>query len=880
MKLRRLRIESFKCFRDSLEVEGLTDGLNLFAAPNEAGKSTIAEAIRAAFFERHRSGSVEHLRPWTDASATPTVEVEFEIDGQRHVLNKAFLGRKRCTLEIEGRSTLDGTAAEDHVAQLLGFKFPGKGASSAEHMGIPGLLWIRQGGAPELASAVQHAADHLRNVLGETLGELTSTGGDIVLQAVEAERNALLTPATGKPRGDYAIALERQAELSVSLDALNSHVATYHQRVDRLDSLRRDHQRDQQSQPWLALREQCVSAQNKLAEAQSLAGKQQEAKARLEQLQAQANALRSELEAYARDETTLTTRTQAVNNAKAVVESTQIELKAQQQRHQEAAQAEVRAHQQRERVRALAQRNDLDTNIAELVSTLATQTTTLQQARDAHERATRQRIDAESMQIASADLDTLKQLTESLRDLDVRLTAAATALEFDLLDGQSICIDDEQIIGRTQRTAIRATTIDIPDVGRIMITPGIADLDTLTLQRERLSAERDALLHRLGVADLAAAQERARQAAQRLQDAKASEQLLQVLAPQGVEALASELASREARLDDLRRQRDALPAAGDDDAGLPPLANVESEIRRATRLLEAMAQARDDARIAAAKAQSEFATAEQELLAATATLKDPLRTQRIATATPSLTDTLAQQTTAQKNSDALATQLKSANLELLKQDVERLDRSARQLEDAHAARQRDILQLEAELHVQGALGLEEQRAEQQRELEAIGRRADELARRADALDYLLGLLRDKRADLARRLRAPLQKHLDRNLDLLFPGARIEIADNLSPGPITRHGTHGNETGDFEHLSLGTREQMGIIARLSYADLLQEAGKPTLLILDDALVNTDETRLGQMKRVLYDAAQRHQILIFTCHPAAWRDLGVVARVVEG
>jgi uncharacterized protein YhaN len=70
--------------------------------------------------------------------------------------------------------------------------------------------------------------------------------------------------------------------------------------------------------------------------------------------------------------------------------------------------------------------------------------------------------------------------------------------------------------------------------------------------------------------------------------------------------------------------------------------------------------------------------------------------------------------------------------------------------------------------------------------------------------------------------------------------------------------------------------MGVAARLAYADLLQEAGKPTLLILDDALVHTDEDRLTQMKRVLYEAAGRHQILIFSCHPQAWQDIGVVAR----
>ena len=75
MKLRKLRIEHFKRFREPLVMEGFADGLNLFAAPNESGKSTVAEAIRAAFFERYKSSSVSSLRPWSDSSATPSVEI-------------------------------------------------------------------------------------------------------------------------------------------------------------------------------------------------------------------------------------------------------------------------------------------------------------------------------------------------------------------------------------------------------------------------------------------------------------------------------------------------------------------------------------------------------------------------------------------------------------------------------------------------------------------------------------------------------------------------------------------------------------------------------------------------------------------------------------
>src|SRR5665647_2598661 len=191
MKLKRLRIENFKRFRAPLEINGFTDGLNLFTAPNESGKSTVAEAIRCAFFERHRSSSVEYFRPWGESSSTPTVELDFELDGKPCRLTKAFLGKKRCELSIDGKS-LDGAAAEDHLAALLGFRFPGKGASAPEHMGIPGLLWIKQGTSHEIAGAVGFASDHLRNALGESLGELASSSGDAVLKAVESERNELL----------------------------------------------------------------------------------------------------------------------------------------------------------------------------------------------------------------------------------------------------------------------------------------------------------------------------------------------------------------------------------------------------------------------------------------------------------------------------------------------------------------------------------------------------------------------------------------------------------------------------------------------------------------------------------------------------------------
>lgn len=876
MKLRRLAIKSFKRFREPLVIEGLADGLNLFAAPNECGKSTVAEAIRAAFFERHRSGSVEHLRPWGEPAATPTVEVDFELGGRAHRLTKAFLGKKRCELVIAGQPPLDGAAAEDHLAALLGYKFPGKGASAPEHMGIPGLLWIRQGTAHELADAVQYAADHLRQVLGESMGELTASGGDALTRTVEGLRNELLTPATGQPKGEYAGALARQSELAAQIEALDRDISAYQGSVDRLAALRREHQRDEQQRPWAAVREQHQAALARLQSAHGLEARQQAEQAALQQWRTQAAALRSELEALARDDAAVATRQQALAHKAALDAAAQAELQSWHSRHEQALAADAQARALQQRVAAVAARAELARTAAELDAGLGALADTLARAHEARSRGTQLQAEAQALAIAPADLQRLQQGAQRLRDADVRLEAAATMLTFDLLPGRQLRLGDEVVEGSGRRTVVSPTEIVIDGLGRLGVQPGGADVAALKAQRDALAAEQAGLLARLNVVHLAEAEERARQSTQRQQEAQASHKVLQALAPQGVEALEAALAARTRRAAELRSALAALPPPDAQDDALPDPASAQAQAERTAAAAAAAGQALNQARVTAGKAQSDHEAARHELAAAQATANDLQRGQRKATAQLALVDTAAQEATALQRAEATAAELKTLNLALLRQDVDRLARSAQQLEEAHERRRQDITRLEVELETKGALGLEEQRADRARELEAASRRALELARRAAALDHLLRLLRDKRAALARRLRAPLQKHLDHYLGILFPGAQVEVADDLSPGAITRAGPRGPESGGFEELSIGAREQMGIVARLAYADLLQEAGRPTLLILDDALVNTDEDRLGQMKRVLYDAAQRHQVLIFTCHPAAWRDLGVVAR----
>ena len=219
-------------------------------------------------------------------------------------------------------------------------------------------------------------------------------------------------------------------------------------------------------------------------------------------------------------------------------------------------------------------------------------------------------------------------------------------------------------------------------------------------------------------------------------------------------------------------------------------------------------------------------------------------------------------------------EIEAARPLLLQQDAERLAQSARQAHQAHEHRRLEVAAMESQLEAAGAAGLEELLAEARGDLQRLQRRHRDLDRRARALDLLVRSLQAKRQALTRRLQAPLRARLDHYLQLLLPGASLRVDEALKP--VALETAPGQ--GGFDELSFGTREQLSVVSRLAYADLLQEAGRPTLIIVDDGLVHSDQARLAQMKRILYDAASRHQILLFSCHPDRWEDLGVPAREV--
>lgn len=72
--------------------------------------------------------------------------------------------------------------------------------------------------------------------------------------------------------------------------------------------------------------------------------------------------------------------------------------------------------------------------------------------------------------------------------------------------------------------------------------------------------------------------------------------------------------------------------------------------------------------------------------------------------------------------------------------------------------------------------------------------------------------------------------------------------------------------DSGYLSAGTMDLLYLAVRLAVCKLALPEGEPCPLIIDDALVNLDETRLAQAMELLKEIAKERQVILFTCRKA--------------
>lgn len=91
-----------------------------------------------------------------------------------------------------------------------------------------------------------------------------------------------------------------------------------------------------------------------------------------------------------------------------------------------------------------------------------------------------------------------------------------------------------------------------------------------------------------------------------------------------------------------------------------------------------------------------------------------------------------------------------------------------------------------------------------------------------------------------------------------------VSDDTQSQPVLMAQRHHGAPIHVEAMSEGTRDQLYLALRLAALALRRSAGVDLPVILDDALMTSDDTRAGLMLQALADFSSTGQVIVFTHH----------------
>ena len=900
MILRRVELKHFRRHNRPVELT-LDERMTIVHGPNEAGKSTLFQALEYAFFRRSGAGGsdIETLAPWDTSGLAPTVIVDFAHGGAEYRLKKSWgpnSGTQLATLDAAGQATpFMGADADDFVTAIFCGDPPGKGTFSgfqARHLGLAQLLFAAQGRIPILGDEKDLAFNaNARARLSQAIG----AAGQTEREAKVAQRIKKAYDATfkgdGQPRKTapspalaeklrrldeeiecraagirdleaLAVAL-RDAEESSTLRGAEALAAQARVKEERprfkdalklkgaLDSARAAH--DAAAKAYA----DALERKRAIGETRELLGVEEDHERKL------ATAL-DESEAVLREATaTRDAALLALNEAT----SEDTELAAWRRRYEEMNRAELlRA----EREKLAWQQH----NVAAYDGQIASK---------AEELGALPEID-------DATISELERLIKQSRDLTTQLEAARTSVTFTPertfpIRWKATGIEREQTAPAGEPAGFLGDgpiRLEIGGVGAIEVRGPVADLAAAQSKLSNVNQRIAAIAAAAGTADtgeLRVARERAAVLRREIDDLKTARS--ERLRGSDPGAVASRIATIDAEL--------AKVGTDDDREALSVRISEKEQTNEAKRkaaraehdqseLLLSVARKRsDDDRTAYAELR------EQKLTPLRETLKRLIGNESEEQRAAGLSDAYKQDQSASfALADAVAAYAPYADLDDPEAALEEVEKQADTLGKLAQEAENDCKQLWARLEAKrdaapgAALStFEEERERVRRDLE----RAQTEQRALRRLYELVKAADDQRvAGYA----APVLARVGPWYERIF-GRRLEglqISEHHAMEHLQVDGVH--HAIDVAELSFGAIDQLGLLIRLGYASLLTAPDRLGRMpvILDDPLVHADEVRRRRLLSVLRELAEQAQIVIFTCRPEDYAGANVPMIPVSG
>lgn len=142
-------------------------------------------------------------------------------------------------------------------------------------------------------------------------------------------------------------------------------------------------------------------------------------------------------------------------------------------------------------------------------------------------------------------------------------------------------------------------------------------------------------------------------------------------------------------------------------------------------------------------------------------------------------------------------------------------------------------------------------------------RLAELQGQYDALCLAITTLREANDEMQQRFSPRLGQRAGEIMQALTGGKyeRLSFSRSLT---ATAKRSSDTVSHDSDFLSSGTADQLYLALRLAICELALPGDKSCPLVLDDALVNFDDERMGYALEALQEIAKTRQVILFTCH----------------
>lgn len=213
----------------------------------------------------------------------------------------------------------------------------------------------------------------------------------------------------------------------------------------------------------------------------------------------------------------------------------------------------------------------------------------------------------------------------------------------------------------------------------------------------------------------------------------------------------------------------------------------------------------------------------------------------------------------------LRQKLESEDLAWAGLDAESFEELQSRIETLQA--ERESLRAEVEAH-QGAAGHPEADAEHLRRLReqraAARERLERVRQRLEATELARELLAQAHEETLEGAIDVLEPRTSELLEGITGGRYCAVQfDHATLEPSVHSVEKGCAVDPDDELSCATREQVYLAARLALTELLWSDASPPIM-LDDPFVNFDEHRREQALRIVRRMAEHRQVLLFTCH----------------